>query len=405
LPRITITQVGPNENFDPAEFYPYVPCFDAHLGGELVVKAWVQLAADAVPALQYRLGEVGFESSDTTIRRLLYVYGTTRLERLCAGLSPENPVLERQAEVWIIKRDDVQSLVDLAAEEPCEYRRKSGRDYYCIAASSQDPTYTGAIDGHRAAPTSLPICNNCRLPRADYLCAMFSHPEVTGLTTGSGIVGRQLTGAMCNAGQAGAGEAPEGCQPGGHDCWRRSVEIEEVATEPHSSPGDLPQALDTLGAFWKLAFGKANKLLTFHSTAEIAELAQECSTREEFRSRMSSWADVINKLSVASDLLPKEKESRTGTLNQLEDCLAHQLPADLRLEIDAPLKQLRSIMGVRTALQHSGTVGGLPASLAKLGIDDAPPNWAGAWARVRSATADALISLRSTLSKFTELSA
>jgi hypothetical protein len=182
------------------------------------------------------------------------------------------------------------------------------------------------------------------------------------------------------------------------------VDIEEVATEPHSSPGDLPQALDTLGAFWKVAFGKGAKLLTFHSTSEIAELAQECSTRDEFRSRMSSWADVINKFSVAIELLPSGQKPRKGTLNQLEDCLNHQLPADLRPEINVPLKVLRNIMGVRTALQHSGTVGGLPASLAKLGIDDAPPNWAGAWARVRSVTADAVISLRSTLSKYTEMS-
>lgn len=404
MPRITIKQVGPNENVDPAEFYPYFPCFEAQIDGNFLVKAWVQLAADAVPALQFRLGEIGFENSDAAICQLLYVYGTKRLERLCAGLPPENPVLEQQAEVWIIGRDDVQVLVDLAAEAPCDYRRKSDRDYYCIAASLQDPTYTGVIDGHRAAPTSLPICHNCRLPRADYLCAMFSHAEVTGLMTGSGIVGRQLTGAMCNAGHEGASEAPEGCQPGGHDCWRRMIEIEEVATEPYSLPGDLPQALDTLGAFWKLAFGKANKLLTFHSTAEIAELTQECSTREEFRSRMSSWADVVNKLSVAPELLPRGQERRSGTLNQLEDCLVHHLPADLRPEIDVPLRQLRNIMGVRTAMQHSGTIGGLPASLAKLGIDDAPPNWAGAWARVRSATADALISLRSTLSKYTEIS-
>jgi hypothetical protein len=107
------------------------------------------------------------------------------------------------------------------------------------------------------------------------------------------------------------------------------VDIEEVATEPHSSPGDLPQALDTLGAFWKVAFGKGVKLLIFHGTSEIAELAQECSTRDEFRSRMSSWADVINKFSVAIELLSSGQEPRKGTLNQLEDCLNRQLPSDL----------------------------------------------------------------------------
>jgi len=384
--------------------YPHVPCFDARIDGELLLKVWVELAADAVVPLKFKLGLADADDADSVIEQLLYLYGTRRLERLCSGLSPEHMRLEEDSAAWVIRREDIHLLTELAQENPCDYRAPVGRDYFCTAAAPEDKTITIAIGGRRAAPTSIPMCRRCDLPSTDYVCSMLSHPGVVGLVTGAGIVARQLVEAMCNAGNEDAVADAAKCRAGGHACWRRTVEIEEPSFHPRSEPRDLPQALDTLGAFWRLSFGKDHPLLSFHTTTEIAELTLNCANREDFRSRMSALADVISKFSVHDDLLSESisDERRKGTLNRLQEVLKFQLPDELYGETEGAVRMLRNIVGVRVALQHSGAEGGLAKSLSKLQVKDAPPDWAGAWDKIRTLAADALVELRTVLGRHSE---
>lgn len=250
------------------------------------------------------------------------------------------------------------------------------------------------MDGRRAAPTSLPLCERCELPSTDYLCSSLSHPEVIAIEVMEGIVARQLGRAFCNDGQPGIRQ-PHLCRPGGNDCWKRTVVLEP--SQPAAAATDLPDAIDTLSAYWRLAFHKTHRLVTLHTVSSAAALAQACSSREDFESRISSLTDLLDKFKIDDDLLPDglSDEERKGSMNRLESCIKHKLPTEYRELMLREVRTLRNVRRARVAVQHTG--GGrdsLPEALRRLGIYDAPPNWSGAWERVRAVTADALNVIR-----------
>jgi hypothetical protein len=251
------------------------------------------------------------------------------------------------------------------------------------------------IGNRRAAPTSLPLCNTCDLPGSEYLCSSMSHPEITGIKTMGGIVARRPIGAICNDGKPEITDI-SGCHAGGHECWKQTIQVADSVDAPRSAPSDLPDALDTLEGFWRLAFGKNHELIVIHRIASTATLLVDCTTRAEFESRVCALHVVLDKMKIDDELLPEDTQAdkKNGSMNRLETCLKDRLPEQQYPAIMKAIRMLRQVRRVRVALQHTGGNNDLSTALSGLGITDAPPNWGSAWDRIRAGVADALNSIR-----------
>ena len=89
-----------------------------------------------------------------------------------------------------------------------------------------------------------------------------------------------------------------------------------------------------------------------------------------------------------------------GALNQLTWFLERRHAPDGFTAAKAAIGRLRRVVDVRDAIGHGRTSqlpGGLPQALARVGIYDAPPNWSGAWDRLR---AEAIAGLRGLAAEF-----
>jgi hypothetical protein len=280
---------------------------------------------------------------------------------------------------------------------------------FARAAGHQDDTVVSTINGRYAAPTSKPLCQGCGLPDTNVICSHLMHPWVAGVSTLGGITERRVMAAMCDQGHTDRVSQISSCHAGGHDCWQRIVEVEPPSITP-VSPLELAEAFDVLDAAWRLAFDqKKTPLLALSTVAAPAALSLSCATRAEFETRLSDLADLIDRIKVSDTLLrPRSQEEikrdedlLKGSLNRIIDCLHYKLPAEQHAAVDRAIRTLRTIRQARNAEQHGLTEGGgLTAKLRDLGIQDAPPNWAGAWDVVRARTVEALTALRHELMEY-----
>ncbi|MEV6924016.1 hypothetical protein AB0M46_05810 [Dactylosporangium sp. NPDC051485] len=138
-----------------------------------------------------------------------------------------------------------------------------------------------------------------------------------------------------------------------------------------------------------------------------ASLAVDCTDLEEFESRMSALADVIDQIWPSDALLPAEIDAEKAgrSLDRLTEVLLHRLPAGQHARVEDAVSALRRVRQVRNAIQHSRVRGGLLAALRNLGVNDASPSWADTWNVVRAQTVEALKVLREELVQFSETSA
>src|SRR6266540_1654157 len=410
LPQAVISYAGPSlPEFAPlVSDYPFVPCLKARVGGELLFTAWVQLDfVHAVNAMS-DLGRLGMPDKDAfyAIGRAILLYGVRRVESYVADLLATNATPDVPSQRWELTDDDLPQLLELASSKSCSYQERVRRDLYCAADVRADPTKL-VIGGRTVAPTSRPLCAGCGLPSDDFLCSHLLHPKVhakpkaNASPSSSDYVERELHEATCDLGRQ-AIKVPRACQPAMNDCWQRIVEVESPLLEP-ISPFSLPEAFESLDAFWRLAFGKTKRLAVPGTFTGAAALSHDCTSRPEFESRLSALADTIDKLKVDKSLLPSSlaDDEIKGSLDGLEKCLLHQLPVAHHPAIANALQTLRRVRQARNAIQHGiSQGGGLTAKLRELGIHDAPPNWAGAWDSVRVQTINALTVIRDELRRW-----
>lgn len=159
----------------------------------------------------------------------------------------------------------------------------------------------------------------------------------------------------------------------------------------------LPEALDFLASVWQNVTGR--QLFEVRRVSPASELGFPVRTREDFKSRMSAFGDVLKTIQVDQSLIDPigaKGLAADATLGRLKLAVENRLSAP---EVDtaiAAIAQLQDIVRVRVALQHQHAKPDLPNALAKLSIAF-PAAWSEVWEAVRQKAVAALRDLRHAL--------
>ncbi len=344
-------------------------------------------------------------SSALELRKAALRLGVQRL----AALIREKEIARREVIEIPILVVDVPAVAKLAQEKTCSYQTWEAHDLYCSAASDRDETAVGIIGVRKIAPTSRPVCKACNLPDTDYICSHLSHPQIGGLRN-IGMYERGITmPPLCNLGRPEIENAAL-CHAGGNPCWEYELLPDAAGRAILITPRSLADALDHLDAVWRLTF-KA-PLLNIRRAADVLGLAQSCSTADEFESRLSDLADVLNGLQVSDALLPgtvgKQLASIIGveqgiplidipkeaSFNRLAAAVDMKLEDPAREQGLAAVRALRSVRDLRVAAQHAHAAERLPGVLGRLGLQFPITDYGATWDQVGSKTVDALAAVR-----------
>jgi hypothetical protein len=342
----------------------------------------------------------GFQFSpsqpDPQLPDALFRWGVRRVEALLGDTPPTwDPAVPTTR--LVIEEEDLPDLVRAWGPKLCDFQLREHRRLICSAAIRDDPTAVSREGIRTLAPTSDSLCQACATPDADYLCSHFVNPQVVGIDSDAGIVSRRLIGAMCQLGKAEITANPGQCHAGGHGCWERVVVLNDSPALA-LSPLSLVAAIDYLDASWRASSFSGAQRLFKHRHAEIlADLAQPCTTRSDFRDRVSELDSVLKTIDAPKDDASFTKEVRdAGPLVRLKHFVFHRLTADegtaaTAEDVRAAIDQLLAINKLRVAIQHPGTANtDLSAALATFGIPFAPTDWGKAWRRLEASTVSAL---------------
>jgi hypothetical protein len=334
-----------------------------------------------------------YKNSEEAFKNALLRYSVQRIENALRnnGFLSNQP--NRLEEISI--RDDDLLLIDkLIQGKRCGYQINEGRNLFCSANDPDD--YKGTNLAPKRVPVSRPICLNCDLPDADYLCSHLIHPAVMSQGGMGAPFGRFTARALCNLGLEGAEKGPSRCHAGGHPCWERIIEPEIEASEIPLSSLALPEAFDYLDAVWRNAMGPNHALFRLTTVSGMAQLAQPCTTLDEFESRLSALSAVFKAMTIQDDLLEAGSQGlkKDQTFDRLLACqkLKDLEEADYQA-VERGVKILRTVNRVRNVQQHADNREFL-RTLVELGIPYPPPNWGDAWDRVRDKTMEALTTIR-----------
>jgi hypothetical protein len=151
-----------------------------------------------------------------------------------------------------------------------------------------------------------------------------------------------------------------------------------MATLP---PMALPDALDHLDLAWRLATN--DHLVHVPRAAMAARLTQPVASVEDFESRCSALADLLNALN-----LPKP-----ATLHNMKAKLG-ELLGDHAGRAQAAVDTLRQAVALRAGQQHQGADTRAEEARVALGLTAFPGDWEGAWDHLRAVTVQALDTIR-----------
>jgi len=144
----------------------------------------------------------------------------------------------------------------------------------------------------------------------------------------------------------------------------------------------LPQALDRLDLVWQLAFSK--KLLSLPRAALPVALTLPVSGVEEFQSRCSALADLLD------GLAPKTGAGRGGDVFERMNARLREKLAPGAGRALAAVRVLRSATGVRDGQQHNRAQAKYEPARRALGLTGFGDDYAGAWEHLRQRVFDAL---------------
>ena len=205
MPQAIISYVGamPYHGGNAIDFFPFVPCLEARVDGDLLLKVWTQLSFEGGVNARAKLERAGIDERTATdsISLALLRYAVRRIDLLVTDLLATG-ALPDQSEVWKLGTNDVPDLFTVIAAKTCSFQRRADGDLYCVAAAASDKTATVAIEGRSAAPTTRSFCRSCALPDTDVICSHLCHIEVTGLVASGGVIDRRLVGALCDLGRS-----------------------------------------------------------------------------------------------------------------------------------------------------------------------------------------------------------
>jgi len=161
------------------------------------------------------------------------------------------------------------------------------------------------------------------------------------------------------------------------------------------SPLALPDALDHLDLAWRLVTGQ--KLVTIGRAGPLATMTQPASTREEFESRCSGLADLLNGFTTA---VKEDKSAGTRAAKSLQGLrseLGVRLGDKARRAQDA-VDMLHHIARVRASQQHRGADVDAESARNALRLNRFNNNWPAAWERVRAEAVQAFTTIREEIS-------
>ncbi len=292
---------------------------------------------------------------------------------------------------WEVEPADIQAAA--ADRKVCSHQERRGPDLFCIAAQ-KSPSKGPASLMHGA--TTLHACENvCALPDTQLLCSGFVHVSMDmahNFPPHPVVMGR-----VCEKGQQSAIEKePIGCIPGGNDCWHRVLDLSLTTPETRLSPLALSEAIDFLSWIWKERFPQSSKkLIQLSSASPAAEIAQGCSSPEEFRSRMNALKDVLDALSIDGGLVPAGSQ-QTGheSLFRMRQALKGALPQAEYDRAEFALTELQYIVDLRNGLHHADAGKKIPPAARRIGIEWPPRDWEETWSNVRDKCARSLVEVR-----------
>ena len=154
-------------------------------------------------------------------------------------------------------------------------------------------------------------------------------------------------------------------------------------------PMALPDALDHLDLTWRLATGE--HLVRVPRAAMAAKLTQPAVSVEEFESRCSALADLLNALN-----LPKP-----ATLHNMKVKLGELLGTEAG-RAEAAVDTLRSVVALRAGQQHQGADTRAEQARVALGLAPFAGDWGGAWDHLRAVTVQALDTIREEVGSLTD---
>ncbi len=146
-------------------------------------------------------------------------------------------------------------------------------------------------------------------------------------------------------------------------------------------PMALPDAFDHLDLAWRLLTGEY--LVRVPRAAMAAKLTQPVASIEEFESRCSALADLLNAFN-----LPKP-----ATLHNMKTKLAELLGGEAG-RAQAAVDTLRSVVALRAGQQHQGADTRAEQAKVVLGLASFAGDWPGAWNHLRAVTVQALDTVR-----------
>ena len=154
-----------------------------------------------------------------------------------------------------------------------------------------------------------------------------------------------------------------------------------------TSPLDLVASADYLGTVWELRTHK--KLWGPTRLANAAALSYDCSTVEEFNSRLSALGDLLAQID-----LPNQTG---GRLDRLEKRLHDLVPSPSHGRIDDAIAAMRAARRLRAGSQHDDAAVGAIDAFALLGVKYPPADWQVAWDQIRIRMVEAFDAIREEL--------
>jgi hypothetical protein len=290
--------------------------------------------------------------------------------------------------------DSHTALVEAANEttKACGYQERRGRDLFCLGARgiSDHPVGSGR---DLTGKTSRRACETiCTLPDSRLLCSAFMHVGV--VMQGHGPPQPRVGPRVCDVGNDKEIEQEEKCVPGENLCWHRTLDLGVATTRPVEPPLALLEAFDFLSVVWDSKF-KAGRLIRSLGTAPPASLMQPCATRDEFKSRLSDFSDILKMFQIDDSLLSNPQaipKDQTG--NRIKEVAKQKLPANEAVRVDAAVGRLRWINEIRTGMQHGAVAKKAQQGAAAIGLAWPTTDWAAAWNHVRGVAVEALRELR-----------
>jgi len=304
-------------------------------------------------------------------------------------LESENPLELR------FGMDTHTALVEAANEtgKDCEYQERRRRDLFCRAVHPPegltDPTSHDAT-----GRTSRLACETiCTLPDSRFLCSGFMHVAMFMPVRWPPYP--QLGPRVCDAGHDDLIMNEEAkCIPGGHSCWHRVLDLGVATTRPIEPPLALLEAIDFLSVVWNEKF-KTGRLMQSLGTAPPGSLMLPCSSRDEFKSRLSDLSDIFKMFAIDDSLLSDPKAiKKDQTWNRIKEVAKNHLPAAEADRVEAAADRLRWIVAMRTGLQHGAISQDTRKAAAAIGLQWPATDWSAAWDHVRGVALEDLRELR-----------